>query len=194
MKTDTTRTTRRHARPARKPAHRQSRRPSPPAPEPATRPTRALRKKKQWPAKHLCLPLHIRCSLLYSEHSPSAPPLMDRAAGARTRLPENSKRAYFRAPVLPTPPKFHESTPREKKKKENCGNFGPPFGAPPFWAPPFWAPPFVAPPCERTTLCRPKIQHPKIGRNRIGRSRNWPKSKLAEVDRARGGRRRHDSR
>ena len=33
-----------------------------------------------------------------------------------------------------------------------------------------------------STLCRPKIQHPKIGRNRIGRSRNWPKSKLAQVE------------
>ena len=120
-----------------------------------------------------------------------------------------------------------------------------PFGAPPFGAPPFGAPPFGPtlyrfgpPPFGASTfraliwglhpsgphrsgptlrghllgptLCGPKIQHPKIGRNRnwpksklaeveIGRSRNWPKSKLpelekkswpksklAEVDRARG--------
>ena len=32
------------------------------------------------------------------------------------------------------------------------------------------------------TICRPKIQHLKIGRNRIGRCQNWPKSKLAEVE------------
>ena len=196
--------------------------------------------------------------------TPAAPP--DRAAGARTRQPENSKRARFKAPALQTPPKFHEKTPRERKKKENCGgrrekkarNFGPPtllgstllgptlrgptllgstllgstllgstllgstllgstppfwappfgappfgappfgappfgappFGAPPFGAPPFGAPPFGAPPFGAPlllslglhpsggpTFCRPKIQHPKIGR-----SRNWPKSKLAEVD------------
>ena len=44
----------------------------------------------------------------------------------------------------------------------------------------FFGPPFGAPPFEGPTLCRPKIQHPKIGR-----SRNWPKSRLAEVDRAR---------
>ena len=45
-----------------------------------------------------------------------------------------SKRAHFRAPALQTPPKFHERTPRERKKNENCGgrrekkarNFGPP--------------------------------------------------------------------
>ena len=65
--------------------------------------------------------------------------------------------------------KIHERTPREGKMKKNCGGkrakkreiLG------------FWAPPFGAPP----TLCRPKIQHPKNGRNR-----NWPKSKLAEVE------------
>ena len=38
-----------------------------------------------------------------------------------TRQPENSKRAHFTAPALQTPPKFHERTPRERKKKENCG-------------------------------------------------------------------------
>ena len=93
--------------------------------------------------------------------TPAAPP--DRAAGAPIRQPKNSKRAHLRVPALQTPPKFHERTPRERKKKENCGgrrekkarNFGPPtvqappfrdppFGAPPFGAPPFWAPPFWA--------------------------------------------------
>ena len=37
-----------------------------------------------------------------------------------------------------------------------------------------WAPSFAA-------FCRPKIQHPKIGR-----SRNWPKSKLAELEKKAG--------
>ena len=35
-----------------------------------------------------------------------------------------SKRAHFRAPTLQTPPKFHEKTPREGRKKENCGGRG----------------------------------------------------------------------
>ena len=39
------------------------------------------------------------------------------------------------------------------------------------WASTLWGPPF------EPTFCRPKIQHPKIGR-----SRNWPKSKLAELE------------
>ena len=47
--------------------------------------------------------------------TPAAPP--DRAAGARTRQPENSKRAHLSAPALQTPPKFHEKTPREGKKE-----------------------------------------------------------------------------
>ena len=37
-------------------------------------------------------------------------------AGARTRQPGNSKRAHLSAPALQTPPKFHEKTPRERKK------------------------------------------------------------------------------
>ena len=86
--------------------------------------------------------------------TPGAPP--DRAAGARTRQPENSKRAHFRAPALQTPPKFHEKTSQRgkertnfaagegKKKREILGP--PPFGPPPFEPPPFRAPPFAPPP------------------------------------------------
>ena len=133
--------------------------------------------------------------------------------GSHTTARELQTRTFER-PALQTPPKFHERTPRERKKKENCGGkwglptlraphpFGPPtFGAPtfsgfgpppsgppPFVCPPFWVPPFWAPhpsglhfflwaTLRGPTLCRPKIQHPKIGRNR-----NWPKSKLAEVE------------
>ena len=182
--------------------------------------------------------MHI-WALGLSCETPAAPP--DPAAGARTRQPENSKRAHFTAPALQTPPKFHERTPRERRKKIVAGkgkkarNFGPPtlrgstlrgstlwgstlrgppFGAPPFGAPlflglvgpppsgastlrrlhpsgpqPSGPPPFGAstlrgptfsgfgPPPSGPTLYGPKIQHPKNGR-----SRNWPKSKLAEVE------------
>ena len=61
---------------------------------------------------------------------------------------DNPKRAHFRAPALPTPPKFHERTPRERKKKENCGgrreekarNFAPPtLRGPTLLVPPFGA-------------------------------------------------------
>ena len=74
--------------------------------------------------------------------TPAAPP--DRAAGARTRQPENSKRAHLSVPALQTPPKFHEKDQQEsEKRKKNCGgrekkarNFGPPpFGPPPFGKP-----------------------------------------------------------
>ena len=34
-----------------------------------------------------------------------------------TRRPKNSKRAHFRAPTCQTPPKFHEKTPRERRKE-----------------------------------------------------------------------------
>ena len=41
-----------------------------------------------------------------------------------TRQPENSKRAHLTAPALQTPPKFHQTTPRESRKNENCGGRG----------------------------------------------------------------------
>ena len=44
----------------------------------------------------------------------------DLAAGARTRQPENSKRAHFRAPALQTP-KFHGKTPKRKKERTWVG-------------------------------------------------------------------------
>ena len=143
--------------------------------------------------------------------TPAAPP--DRAAGARTRQPENSKRAHFRAPALQTPPKFNERTPRERKKKENCGGGGkkkreilgpppfwapprgPPFGAPPFGAPPFGAPLFLGlgpPPFGPPTLLGstllgstlrgPTLRGPHTLSSQNSTSKNWPKSKLAEVE------------
>ena len=70
--------------------------------------------------------------------TPAAPPV--RATGAPVRQPKNSKRAHLRVPALQTP-KFHERTPRERKKKERklwreegkkARNFGPTLQAPPF--------------------------------------------------------------
>ena len=78
---------------------------------------------------------------------------------------------------------------REGEKKENCGGRGQkkreilgthPSGHHPFGAPPFGAPLFLGlgfHPSGPRALGGPKIQHPKIDR-----SRNWPKSKLAEVE------------
>ena len=50
--------------------------------------------------------------------------VVDRAAGARTRQPKNSKRAHFRAPAFQTPPKFHENCGGKREKKAQN-----------FWAP-----------------------------------------------------------
>ena len=47
--------------------------------------------------------------------TPAAPP--DRAAGARTRQPENSERAHLSAPALQTPPKFHEKDQKRGRKE-----------------------------------------------------------------------------
>ena len=41
------------------------------------------------------------------------------AAGARTRQPENSKRAHLSVPALQTPPKFHEKTPQRDTERTN---------------------------------------------------------------------------
>ena len=68
-------------------------------------------------------------ALWLSCETPAAPP--DRAGGARTRQPENSKRAYLSAPAL-----HHQNStrrpPEREEKNEFCGegkkarNFGPP--------------------------------------------------------------------
>ena len=102
-----------------------------------------------------------------------------------TRQPENSKRAHFRTPALQTPPKFHEKTPRERRKNEifqrerekKARNFRPPtlwalpflssgplpFGPPPLRAPTPSGPPSKVPPCPPpdppTTPTTPP-QHP----------------------------------
>ena len=82
----------------------------------------------------------------------AAPP--DRAAGARTRQPENSKRAYFRAPALQKPHQNSTKGPpqeREERKlwrggKKKARNFGPPtLGCPPFGAHPSGPPSFGGP-------------------------------------------------
>ena len=72
---------------------------------------------------------------------------------------------------------------RGKKKREILPPFDPSrphLRGPTFSS--FWPPPFGRPTLRGPTLCRPKIQHPKLAEVEIGRSRNWPKSKLAEVE------------
>ena len=96
--------------------------------------------------------------------TPAAPP--DRAAGARTRQHENSKRAHFRAPALQKP---HQNStkgpPRERRKKENCG--GRVKKSAKFWAPhpsgphpsgpnPSWPPPSGPHP----SVPHPWVPHP----------------------------------
>ena len=144
--------------------------------------------------------MHI-WALGLSCETPAAPP--ERAAGARTRQPENSKRAHFRAPALQTPPKFHEKTPRERKKKENCGgrrekkarNYGLPTlrgstlrgstlrgptlrGSTPSGPHPSGPPPFGAPLFLGLGL-HPRGLHP-LGApplwSKNSTSKNWPKS------------------
>ena len=90
-----------------------------------------------------------------------------------TRQPENSKRAHLRALALQTPPKFHEKTPRERRKNEISGGreqkkreiLGPPPSGPPpsvphpSGLPPLWAPtpsgphPFRLPPKTKLAKC-----------------------------------------
>ena len=127
--------------------------------------------------------------------TPAAPPV--RAAGARTRQPENSKRAHFRAPALQTPPKFHVRTPRERKKKKIVAGKGKKNAK--FWAPhpsglhpsgsTLRAPPFGAPTLRGPTFSRfgpPPSGPPPCGGSPLwsknSTSKNWPKSKLAEVE------------
>ena len=60
----------------------------------------------------------LKCARLGSRavfETPAAPP--DRAAGARTRQPENSKRAHLSAPAPQTPPKFHEKDQKRGRKE-----------------------------------------------------------------------------
>ena len=109
---------------------------------------------------------------------PRRPP-PDRAAGARTRQPENSKRAHLSAPALQTPPKFHEKDQKrgqkDKKKlwrerEQKSAKFwaptlrGPTLRAPTFsvFGPlPFGPPPF-GPPHPSDTLRAPTLRAPTL--------------------------------
>ena len=127
----------------------------------------------------------LKCAHL----GPAAPP--DRAAGARTRQPENSKRAHFRAPGASNTTKIPRKDPKREKEErklwqrraKKARNFGPPtlrgstlrgptfsrFGPPPFGAHPSRAPHFVVPKFNIQKLL-------ELAEVEIGRSRNWPKS------------------
>ena len=86
--------------------------------------------------------------------------------------------------------KHHQNStkgpPREGEKNDNCGGrvkkkarkCGPPtLRGPTLRGSTLRGSTLQGPTLQGPTLCCPKIQHPKIGR-----SRNWPKSKLAEVE------------
>ena len=125
------------------------------------------------------------------------PQMCTRLRGRRgfTRQPENSKRAHFRAPALRTPPKFHEKTPREGRKNENCGervkkrNFGPPTLRGPIFPGSPSSPrgcTFRAPPkCPLSSLPPPrimiiiiiiiKIRLRLVNYNLFWLQRNWPR-------------------
>ncbi len=74
----------------------------------------------------------------------------------------------FQDPGAPNTTKIPRKDPKRRRKRAKSAKLG----SPPFRA----SHPFGAP-----TFCAPKIQHPKIGRSW---KKNWPKSKLTEVDRA----------
>ena len=108
-------------------------------------------------------------------------------AGARTRQPENSKRAHFRAPALQNTTKIPREDPERHRKvagkgRKKAQNFGPPtsrgptlrgptifswFG-PPSWAPPFGAPPFWAGLTKVGQLRLAKVGLAKVGLCRCG--------------------------
>ena len=90
--------------------------------------------------------------------TPAAPP--DRAAGARTRQPENSTRAHFRAPALQTPPKFHEKTPERHKKNETVVGKGRKSAK--FWAPTLRGPTLRGPTLRGPTLRGPTLRGPTL--------------------------------
>ena len=124
-------------------------------------------------------------------------------AGARTRQPENSKRAHFTAPALQTPPKIPRKDPKREKeerklwrrREKKARNFGPPtlrgstllgptllgstLRGPTLRGPTFsrfGPPPFGAHPSRAPHFVVPKFN-----------TQNWPtsnrpKSKLAEVE------------
>ena len=131
--------------------------------------------------------------------SPAAP--RDRAAGVRTHNPRTPN-VHISRPRRFTPPKFHERTARERKKKENCGGkreekseiLGLSLQASTLRGPTLRG---LHPPFGASTL---RGLHPSglplfwstNSKSRIWpkwklaefEKKSWPKSKLAEVDRA----------
>ena len=108
--------------------------------------------------------------------TPAAPP--DRAARARTRQLENSKRAHLSAPAFQTLQNSTKKTPqRGKERMKNCGRRGStPFGHPPFGAPLFLglAPHLLGPHHDTKNVGQ------KIGLAKIDFSQNWLWPKLAK--------------
>ena len=108
----------------------------------------------------------------------AAPP--DRAARARTRQPENSKRAYLSVPALQTPPKFHEKTPeREERMRFPVGERK---KSAKFWAPHPSAPSLRAPNPSGPTFSGfgpPPLRAPKTKLTKCGLAK-FGQQKLAK--------------
>ena len=108
---------------------------------------------------------------------PAAPP--DRAAGARTRQPENSKRAFFERPGASNTTKILRKRPKEREKIiKNCGGRGKKkreiLGPHPSGPHPWW--PHCGPTIQKLAkLDWPKLDWPKL---------DWPKLALAKIGRA----------
>ena len=119
-----------------------------------------------------------------------------RAAGARTRQPENSKRAHFRVPAFKNTTKIpHKDPKREKEERklwreegEKSAKFWAPHPSGPHTSGPhfFWLAfhsrgihPLRAPPFVVQKFNIQKLAEVEIGRSRLGQTR---KKRLAEVE------------
>ena len=161
----------------------------------------STKRKSRWPppdrTKIWALPTPLRW--------PPPPDPLRRPKWGFTRQPENSK--TFEGPGLQSHHKFHETTPKRGRKNENCGGTGkmsakfwaptlrgPALSRPHFlqvWAstlrgPTLWGPTLWGPNFNIKNWPKSKLAEVEIGRSRK-KKKSWPKSKLAEVDRARPG-------
>ena len=79
-----------------------------------------------------------------------------------------SKRAHFRVPALPTPPKFHEKTPREREKERKWGREREKSAK--FWASRLRALTLRAPTLHCPKLGAPTLRTPTLGALTFSRS------------------------
>ena len=94
--------------------------------------------------------------------TPAAPP--DRAAGARTRQPENSKRAHLSAPGASNTTKIPRKRPKEREKRKKLwreeGKKSAKFRAPTLLGPTLLGPTMRSPCLRAPTLLGPTMRSP----------------------------------